>query len=231
MFPRGTLVRAARTCGHLRFRRRLGTPCDRNRCVDRGHCSCQRASRLARAAGVRVAACTAATAPVAAPAAAATARPTSTCSAPTRRRSRSSSSRTCNARTARASPATRSRSCANYIDTGKVRFASRDLPLPMHPLAVPAAVAARCAGEQGKYWEYREALFARRRRLPARRPYDDLARRFGLDRDALRVLPRRGRAGTACACRMPNSAEPERHHCDADVRDRPAWSTASSRAR
>ena len=36
----------------------------------------------------------------------------------------------------------------NYVDTGKIRYVSRDLPLPMHPNAMSAAVAARCAGEQ-----------------------------------------------------------------------------------
>ena len=46
----------------------------------------------------------------------------------------------------------------NYIDTGKVRFATRDLPLPMHPHAVRAAKASRCAGEQNKFWELRGAL-------------------------------------------------------------------------
>lgn len=48
----------------------------------------------------------------------------------------------------------------NYIDSGKVRFVSRDLPLDLHPFALRAAEAARCAGDQGKYWEVREALFA-----------------------------------------------------------------------
>src|SRR5258708_5588212 len=48
----------------------------------------------------------------------------------------------------------------NYIDSGKVRFVSRDLPLDFHPFALRAAEAARCAGDQGKYWEVREALFA-----------------------------------------------------------------------
>jgi protein-disulfide isomerase len=48
----------------------------------------------------------------------------------------------------------------NYIDTGKVRFVSRDLPLDFHPFAVKAAEAARCAGDQGKYWELRDALYA-----------------------------------------------------------------------
>jgi protein-disulfide isomerase len=46
----------------------------------------------------------------------------------------------------------------DYIDTGKVRFISRDLPLEFHPNAPGAAVAARCAGEQHKFWEIREAI-------------------------------------------------------------------------
>jgi len=70
----------------------------------------------------------------------------------------------------------------NYIDTGRVRFASQDLPLPMHAFAVPAAVAARCAGEQGRFWEFREALFAAQSTLRDE-PYADLARKFGLDLD------------------------------------------------
>ena len=36
----------------------------------------------------------------------------------------------------------------NYIDTGKVRFYSKDLPLDFHHNAMRAAMAARCAGEQ-----------------------------------------------------------------------------------
>ena len=47
----------------------------------------------------------------------------------------------------------------NYIDTGKVRFVSRDLPLEFHPFAFKAAEAVRCAGDQGKYWELRDALY------------------------------------------------------------------------
>jgi protein-disulfide isomerase len=45
-----------------------------------------------------------------------------------------------------------------YIDTGKLRFVSRDLPLEFHPNAPGAAVAARCAGEQNKFWEMRDAM-------------------------------------------------------------------------
>ncbi len=48
----------------------------------------------------------------------------------------------------------------NYIDTGKVRFVSRDLPLDFHPNAPGAALAAHCAGEQHKFWEMRDLMVA-----------------------------------------------------------------------
>lgn len=46
----------------------------------------------------------------------------------------------------------------DYIDTGKVRFVHRDLPLDFHPNAEPAAEAAHCAGQQKKFWEMHDAL-------------------------------------------------------------------------
>jgi protein-disulfide isomerase len=46
----------------------------------------------------------------------------------------------------------------DYIDTGKVRFVSRDLPLEFHPNAAPAAIAVRCAGDQHKFWELHDAI-------------------------------------------------------------------------
>lgn len=48
----------------------------------------------------------------------------------------------------------------NYIDTGKIRFVSRDFPLEFHTHALRAAEAARCAGDQGKYWELHDALYS-----------------------------------------------------------------------
>jgi protein-disulfide isomerase len=56
---------------------------------------------------------------------------------------------------------------AAYIDTGKVRFVTRDFPLDFHPYALPAARAARCAGEQGKFWEMRMSLVGAYNRLNA----------------------------------------------------------------
>jgi len=48
----------------------------------------------------------------------------------------------------------------NYIDTGKVRFYSRDMPLDFHANAMRAAQAARCANEQGKFWQLRDVMGA-----------------------------------------------------------------------
>jgi protein-disulfide isomerase len=43
---------------------------------------------------------------------------------------------------------------------GRVSLAYRDLPLTqIHPQAEVAAEASRCAGEQGKFWEYHDELF------------------------------------------------------------------------
>jgi len=53
----------------------------------------------------------------------------------------------------------------NYIDTGKVRFYSRDLPLDFHPNAMRAAQAARCANEQGQFWKLRDAMGANPNKL------------------------------------------------------------------
>jgi protein-disulfide isomerase len=81
---------------------------------------------------------------------------------------------------------------SDYIETGKVRYASRDLPLDIHPYAVAAAVASRCAGEQGRFWEYREALFAAQRTLSSE-PYARIAGELGLDVGRLEACLRDGR--------------------------------------
>ena len=52
-----------------------------------------------------------------------------------------------------------------YIDTGKMRFISRDLPLDFHPHALKAAQATRCAGEQDKFWQVKDALMVNSARL------------------------------------------------------------------
>jgi protein-disulfide isomerase len=46
-----------------------------------------------------------------------------------------------------------------YVESGQVRFVFFDLPLDQHQNAVPAALAARCAGDQDSYWAMHDELF------------------------------------------------------------------------
>jgi protein-disulfide isomerase len=49
----------------------------------------------------------------------------------------------------------------DYVKSGKIRYVLRDFPLEsIHPLALKAAEAANCSGDQGKYWEMHDRLFA-----------------------------------------------------------------------
>ena len=43
----------------------------------------------------------------------------------------------------------------------KIRVVYRDFPGQNHPHALPAAEAAQCAHEQGKFWDYHDLLFSR----------------------------------------------------------------------
>jgi protein-disulfide isomerase len=55
---------------------------------------------------------------------------------------------------------------AEYVKTGKVKYVFRDFPLEsIHPLAFKASEAARCSGEQGKYWEMHDTLFSNQTKL------------------------------------------------------------------
>ncbi len=56
---------------------------------------------------------------------------------------------------------------------GKVRLVHLDFPLENHPGALPAARAARCAGEQGRFWDYHRSLMTQKGSLDQ----VDLARR------------------------------------------------------
>src|SRR5205085_78560 len=55
----------------------------------------------------------------------------------------------------------------DYVDTGKLKYVWRDMPLDMHPFAMKAAVAANCASVQGKFWEMHDRLFANQQALAA----------------------------------------------------------------
>ena len=73
-----------------------------------------------------------------------------------------------------------------YIDTGKLRFISRNFPLPMHSHAEKAAQAAACADEQGKYWQMRASLFANPRALDEESLYA-YAKEAGIDAESFRA--------------------------------------------
>lgn len=49
---------------------------------------------------------------------------------------------------------------AQYVETGKAKFVYYDFPLVSnHPFTFLAARAARCADDQGKFWEYQSAIY------------------------------------------------------------------------
>ncbi|MFT5683494.1 MAG: protein-disulfide isomerase [Myxococcota bacterium] len=48
---------------------------------------------------------------------------------------------------------------------GQIKMVYRDFPLSFHDRAIPAAVAANCAGEQDKYWEMHRLLMSNQRAL------------------------------------------------------------------
>jgi len=76
--------------------------------------------------------------------------------------------------------------------SGKIRFVHLDFPLDGHPQAVPAARAARCAGEQGKFWEYHRDLMT----APGTLDPADLERRAAalrLDRSSFETCVTSGR--------------------------------------
>lgn len=52
-----------------------------------------------------------------------------------------------------------------FIDKGKLRYVLKDFPLPSHRQARDGAEAAHCAGEEGKYWEMHDLLFANTRQM------------------------------------------------------------------
>lgn len=66
-----------------------------------------------------------------------------------------------------------------YIATGKLRHVFMDFPLEsIHKLAFNSAVAAGCAGEQSKFWEMHDRLFAEQKTLES---WTEHAKVIGLD--------------------------------------------------
>ena len=84
-----------------------------------------------------------------------------------------------------------------YVDSGKVRYVYRDMPLDsIHPQARKAAEAAHCAGDQGKYWEMHDVLFSKQRQLMPDQ-LKEHATALGLDRMAFDACLDRGKYAKA----------------------------------
>ncbi|MBU0635862.1 thioredoxin domain-containing protein [Candidatus Micrarchaeota archaeon] len=67
-----------------------------------------------------------------------------------------------------------------YVDTGKARIAFAHFPLSFHSNARPAANAAECAGEQGKFFEMHDKMFENQSAL-SDASYAQWAEELGLD--------------------------------------------------
>jgi protein-disulfide isomerase len=66
----------------------------------------------------------------------------------------------------------------DYVEPGKLRIVFRDFP--GHPASMDAAIAARCAGEQGKYWDMHDELF-KGTSAPEKHDWRSQAQVIGLD--------------------------------------------------
>lgn len=76
----------------------------------------------------------------------------------------------------------------DYVREGTVQWRFYDFPLSSQTNAIPAAIAARCAGEQGRFWEMHDMIYARQTEWAARGSprghFEDYAEEIGLDADA-----------------------------------------------
>jgi protein-disulfide isomerase len=78
-----------------------------------------------------------------------------------------------------------------FVETGKAKFVFYDWPITsLHPNAFLAARAARCAEDQGKYWDYHDMLYQQQARWAAlpdpADTYTSYAKTLGLDEGAFR---------------------------------------------
>lgn len=95
----------------------------------------------------------------------------------------------------------------NYVETGFIRYVFKDFPLEqLHPQAMEAAEAARCAGDQDSYWAMHDQLFASQDtwagQADATAIFVGLGQDLGLDADALQTCLDSGRHSEAVAANL-----------------------------
>ena len=71
---------------------------------------------------------------------------------------------------------------AEYVNSGKIKYVLQDYPLESHPDARKAAEAAHCAGEQSRYWDMHDLIFANQKTLKERNLIE-FAKSLGLNTD------------------------------------------------
>lgn len=86
------------------------------------------------------------------------------------------------------------------VETGVVRWRFRDFPLPSHAYARYASHAAHCAGEQDRFWQMHDAIFAEHSwaqtgKNPSRL-FNGMAERIGLDMERYRTCMDENRYAT-----------------------------------
>lgn len=92
-----------------------------------------------------------------------------------------------------------------YVETGKLRYASLNMPLEsIHPLAFAAAEAALCANEQGRFWQMHDRLFRNQRALE---PFNAHAAALGLDTQAFDACLASGRNAETVRKNMAEAAK------------------------
>jgi protein-disulfide isomerase len=88
----------------------------------------------------------------------------------------------------------------------KVRLVYMDFPLGIHDHAIDAASAGRCAGEQGKFWQFHDEMFSNQSKLaPADLKAD--AKKLGLDTAKFDECLDKGKYKTAIETDMAQGRE------------------------
>ena len=75
----------------------------------------------------------------------------------------------------------------DFIKTNRIKYFFRDLPAPGVPVSLLKARAARCAGEQERFWEMHDLLFSTQSAPSADQEPASLAKSLGLDLEKFNV--------------------------------------------
>jgi predicted DsbA family dithiol-disulfide isomerase len=103
--------------------------------------------------------------------------------------------------------------CTQFHETMKtvmneadVRWVFRQFPIKSHPLAEKAAEASECAGAQGKFWEYSDALFGLKGPM-TEGTFLRIAQDLGLDWISFSVCLNTGKYGNAVAAQQADGVK------------------------